>query len=98
MGGTITALTAIDSRLRAVVPFFGGTGRFHPDLHGVAGSSGSRRAARQKPRRWPWVVGALGIKSGYSMPVVSAVTLLTGLLAGLANGGIIMCTLDTAKY
>jgi predicted esterase len=39
MGGTITALTAIDSRLKAVAPFVGGTGFLHVDFPGVEGSS-----------------------------------------------------------
>jgi dienelactone hydrolase len=39
MGGMITALTAIDSRLKAVVPFVGGTGFKHVDFPDVEGSS-----------------------------------------------------------
>ncbi|MEZ6126619.1 MAG: dienelactone hydrolase family protein [Planctomycetaceae bacterium] len=40
MGGMITALTAIDSRLKAVVPFVGGTGFKHIDFPGgIEGSS-----------------------------------------------------------
>ena len=40
MGGMITALTAIDSRLQAVVPFVGGTGFKHVDFPGgIEGSS-----------------------------------------------------------
>lgn len=40
MGGMITALTAIDERLKAVVPFVGGTGFKHIDFPGgVRGSS-----------------------------------------------------------
>ena len=40
MGGMITALTAIDSRLRAVVPFVGGTGFKYVDFPGgIEGSS-----------------------------------------------------------
>lgn len=39
MGGMITALTAIDSRLKAVVPFVGGTGFKDIDFPGIAGSS-----------------------------------------------------------
>ncbi len=38
MGGMITALTAIDSRLKAVVPFVGGTGFKAIDFPGVPGS------------------------------------------------------------
>ena len=39
MGGMITALTAIDSRLKAVVPFVGGTGFKYIDFPGVERSS-----------------------------------------------------------
>ncbi|MDA7915969.1 dienelactone hydrolase family protein [Verrucomicrobia bacterium] len=39
MGGMITALTAIDSRLKAVVPFVGGTGFKYVDFPGIEGSS-----------------------------------------------------------
>lgn len=39
MGGTITSMTAIDSRLKAVAPFVGGTGFLHVDFPGVEGSS-----------------------------------------------------------
>ncbi|MCA9050415.1 MAG: dienelactone hydrolase family protein, partial [Planctomycetaceae bacterium] len=40
MGGMISALTAIDSRLKAVVPFVGGTGFKHVDFPGgIEGSS-----------------------------------------------------------
>ena len=40
MGGMITALTAIDSRLKAVVPFVGGSGFKHVDFPGgIEGSS-----------------------------------------------------------
>ncbi|NNM31265.1 MAG: hypothetical protein HKO57_17265 [Akkermansiaceae bacterium] len=40
MGGMITALTAIDSRLKAVAPFVGGTGFKHVDFPGgIEGSS-----------------------------------------------------------
>ena len=39
MGGTITAMTAIDARLKAVAPFVGGTGFMHVDFPGVEGSS-----------------------------------------------------------
>ncbi len=39
MGGTIASMTAIDSRLKAVVPFVGGTGFLHVDFPGVDGSS-----------------------------------------------------------
>ena len=39
MGGTITALTAIDPRLKAVAPFVGGAGFMHVDFPGVEGSS-----------------------------------------------------------
>lgn len=39
MGGMITALTAIDSRLKAVVPFVGGTGFKYVDFPGVERSS-----------------------------------------------------------
>ena len=39
MGGMITALTAIDSRLKAVVPFVGGTGFKDTDFPGIEGSS-----------------------------------------------------------
>lgn len=39
MGGMITALTAIDSRLKAVVPFVGGTGFKDVDFPDVEGSS-----------------------------------------------------------
>lgn len=40
MGGMITALTAIDSRLKAVVPFVGGSGFKHIDFPGgIEGSS-----------------------------------------------------------
>lgn len=39
MGGTITSMTAIDPRLKAVVPFVGGTGFLHVDFPGLAGSS-----------------------------------------------------------
>lgn len=40
MGGMITALTAIDSRLKAVVPFVGGSGFKHIDFPGgIRGSS-----------------------------------------------------------
>ncbi|MGY8769044.1 MAG: alpha/beta hydrolase family protein [Pirellulales bacterium] len=39
MGGMITALTAIDSRLKAVVPFVGGSGFKYIDFPGIEGSS-----------------------------------------------------------
>jgi len=39
MGGMITALTAVDSRLKAVVPFVGGSGFRHVDFPGMEGSS-----------------------------------------------------------
>ena len=39
MGGTITSMTAIDSRLKAVAPFVGGTGFLHVDFPGVPGTS-----------------------------------------------------------
>ena len=39
MGGMVTALTSIDERLKAVVPFVGGSGFKHVDLLGVEGSS-----------------------------------------------------------
>lgn len=39
MGGMITALTATDSRLKAVAPFVGGTGFKYVDFPGVEGSS-----------------------------------------------------------
>lgn len=39
MGGMITALTAIDPRLKAVVPFVGGTGYKYVDFPGVERSS-----------------------------------------------------------
>jgi dienelactone hydrolase len=39
MGGMITALTAIDARLKAVVPFVGGSGFKHVDFPGIEGSS-----------------------------------------------------------
>ena len=39
MGGMITALTAIDSRLKAVAPFVGGTGFKYVDFPGVERSS-----------------------------------------------------------
>lgn len=40
MGGTITAMTAIDSRLKAVAPFVGGTAFLHVEFPGgIAGSS-----------------------------------------------------------
>ena len=39
MGGMITALTAPDPRLKAVVPFVGGTGFKSIDFPGIAGSS-----------------------------------------------------------
>ncbi len=39
MGGMITALTAIDPRLKAVVPFVGGSGFKYVDFPGIEGSS-----------------------------------------------------------
>ncbi len=39
MGGMITALTAIDPRLKAVAPFVGGTGFKYVDFPGIEGSS-----------------------------------------------------------
>lgn len=39
MGGTITAMTAIDPRVKAAVPFVGGTGFLHVDFPGVPGTS-----------------------------------------------------------
>lgn len=39
MGGTITAMTAIDPRIKAVAPFVGGTGFLHIDFPGLAGTS-----------------------------------------------------------
>ena len=40
MGGMITALAAIDPRLKAVVPFVGGSGFKHVDFPGgIKGSS-----------------------------------------------------------
>ena len=39
MGGMITGLTAIDTRLKAVVPFVGGTGFKYVDFPGIEGSS-----------------------------------------------------------
>ena len=39
MGGMITALTSIDSRLKAVVPFVGGSGFKYIDFPGIHGSS-----------------------------------------------------------
>ena len=39
MGGMITALTSIDSRLKAVAPFVGGSGFKYIDFPGVEGSS-----------------------------------------------------------
>ena len=35
------------------------------------------------------VVGALGIQSGYPMPVVCCMTILAGVMVGLVNGGIV---------
>lgn len=43
MGGMITALTAPDPRLKAVVPFVGGTGFKHIDFAGIPGTSLKRR-------------------------------------------------------
>ena len=39
MGGTITSMTAIDPRLKAVAPFVGGTGFLHVDFPGIPRSS-----------------------------------------------------------
>ena len=39
MGGTITSMTATDSRLKAVAPFVGGTGFRHVDFPGIPRSS-----------------------------------------------------------
>ena len=39
MGGMITAMTAIDTRLKAVVPFVGGSGFKYIDFPGIEGSS-----------------------------------------------------------
>ncbi len=40
MGGTITAMTAMDSRIKAAVPFVGGTGFLHVEFPGGGGSIG----------------------------------------------------------
>ncbi len=42
MGGTVTAMTAIDPRLKAVAPFVGGTGFLHEDFPGGAGGPSIR--------------------------------------------------------
>jgi outer membrane protein assembly factor BamB/dienelactone hydrolase len=39
MGGTITAMAAIDPRVKAAVPFVGGTGFLHVDFPGLPGTS-----------------------------------------------------------
>ena len=38
MGGMITSMTAIDSRLKAVAPFVGGTAYLYKDFPGIPGS------------------------------------------------------------
>ncbi|MDD7983990.1 dienelactone hydrolase family protein [Lentisphaera marina] len=38
MGGTITSMTAMDPRLKAVAPFVGGTGFLHEDFPGLSGT------------------------------------------------------------